>query len=387
MKNAMYLWMVMLLVSATAGATVKTEANYNEDQNLTIGPVDAPWDGVLLEGTTVSGSNLNVPIDFGGVIYGGPNGNANKYFNIVDYGDTDNRTWGQNTMVAIVKPNWSSEKTAAIACVGGGPYDSDPVYKGMVFYFSSEAGGSYMDFVRLDLSRDWVTQSWYIRNYESWFDPNATYFCAASWSDLGTQIDCKLYIRKLSDTTGTNALFGGWTTDWTAEPSSWNSQSVYVGMRYNITTGGDYAFDGSIDIFQIYDNYTGTKADFEALFSNLVRTSVSGTVTLDNYPGDRSEVAVTVDLKQSGSSVHKETVLLGSDGSFVTTWPIPAGTYDIYVKGCVWQQKAFLSQTVISEPIDLGAFNLASGDADGSNQITSTDLLIILNNIDQQGDQ
>ncbi|MFA5865416.1 MAG: DNRLRE domain-containing protein [Phycisphaerae bacterium] len=112
----------------------------------------------------------------------------------------------------------------------------------------------------------------------------------------------------------------------------------------------------------------------------LTKPAVSGTVTLDNYTGDRSEVAVTVDFKQSGISVHKETVLLGSDGSFVTTGPVSAGTYDIYIKSCAWLQKAFLSQIVVSaiEPLNLGAFTLTSGDCDGDNEITSTDLSIIL---------
>jgi len=113
--------------------------------------------------------------------------------------------------------------------------------------------------------------------------------------------------------------------------------------------------------------------------------NLTGTVGLDNYSGSFSMLPpATVELRSGGT--RTETVLLDSGGHF-TIANVGSGTYDVRVKVSHWL--ATLQTGIVVESSDKTiptAFSLVNGDCDEDNEVTSSDLSVILAALDSTFD-
>ncbi|MFA5863912.1 MAG: hypothetical protein WC975_04410 [Phycisphaerae bacterium] len=116
-------------------------------------------------------------------------------------------------------------------------------------------------------------------------------------------------------------------------------------------------------------------------------TGLVGTVHLGGYNppgGDVRDVGVRIELRPSIGPVRTERFLLSSTGRFQIN-DVAQDTYSIAIKSPGWLQKV-ISGVVVDGFKDLGVIDLIGGDNDGDNQITSTDLSIVLTNMDAIGE-
>jgi probable HAF family extracellular repeat protein len=112
-----------------------------------------------------------------------------------------------------------------------------------------------------------------------------------------------------------------------------------------------------------------------AFLLTLVGPSLQGTVVLQNYPPGPNGVQATVSLR--GSTTTNNTVTLDSAGHFSIP-NVTAGTYDVWVKPGHWLAKLTGGVVVGPGNADIGTVSVINGDCDGDNEVTSTDLSIIL---------
>jgi len=142
--------------------------------------------------------------------------------------------------------------------------------------------------------------------------------------------------------------------------------------------------------------YNGTTGAFVGVFVSGINTPLHmgfkpltgpvllvGTVHLEDYnptDGDVQDVGVRIELRPSSGPVRTDYFLLSSTGGFQID-NVTQDTYSIAIKSPAWLQKV-ISGVVVDGDKDLGTIELIGGDNDGDNQITSTDLSIVLTNMD-----
>jgi sugar lactone lactonase YvrE len=110
--------------------------------------------------------------------------------------------------------------------------------------------------------------------------------------------------------------------------------------------------------------------------------NIEGTIQLQDYsPVLPMKTSVRIDLIQSGSIVRTEHVVIDSSGSYSITQINPPGTYDVAFKAASWLRKIVTGVVVPSGGTKTGVdASLISGDLDGDNALTSTDLSVVLSN-------
>jgi len=125
-----------------------------------------------------------------------------------------------------------------------------------------------------------------------------------------------------------------------------------------------------------WDFVTGWGApNFDAWFNVLSTRSVSGTVTLQNYPPGANGVSITVQLYQAGTStlVDTKTTTLNASGNFTVTSQAPGGNYDIYVKASHWLRRKVTNKAFGLGGVSSLSFSLINGDINGDNTISLAD--------------
>jgi|GEM_PF-2535883 len=112
--------------------------------------------------------------------------------------------------------------------------------------------------------------------------------------------------------------------------------------------------------------------------------TIEGVVSLNDFVGDNSMIPVTIDIRNVDNLTALEThpVSLDTNGhySFTTTTSL-GGTYDVVAKASHWlrQKRSAVEFTGTNVTVD---FTLTNGDCDEDNEVTSTDLSIVLAALD-----
>lgn len=105
---------------------------------------------------------------------------------------------------------------------------------------------------------------------------------------------------------------------------------------------------------------------------------VSGSVALQGFSGDATQVPVTVEIRNPGTTtvLQRSTVKLQSDGSFSLPSPL-VGTYDVSFKASHWLRRTIAGVTLTaSSRVGLSP-SLINGDVNGDNAIDLGDLIAI----------
>jgi probable HAF family extracellular repeat protein len=120
-----------------------------------------------------------------------------------------------------------------------------------------------------------------------------------------------------------------------------------------------------------------------ALFGHALRLTpeagVAGTVALQNFAGDATQVPITVEVRTPGTTtvLQTQTVNLDAAGVFWFACGL-TGTYDVAVKAPHWLRKTIPD---VSLPIGGYAstlsFSLTNGDVNGDNAVDLADLVAI----------
>ena len=115
--------------------------------------------------------------------------------------------------------------------------------------------------------------------------------------------------------------------------------------------------------------------------------SVSGTVTLGNC--DDPEQAITFEFRpKNGGTPFKRKQMLTQSGANSGTFSlpnIPAGTYDIAIKGFSWLRRVLPNVVVNGDVFGLNA-TLISADLNNDNSVDVLDFGILVNEYGEQGD-
>lgn len=118
--------------------------------------------------------------------------------------------------------------------------------------------------------------------------------------------------------------------------------------------------------------------------------TVQGTVELNGFAGDNTTVPISIEIRNVDNTTALESrwVTLAADGSY-SFMTLLNGPHDISAQA---SQRQFLRQTQKSvtlspaSPVTVN-FTLAGGDIDDDGEITSSDLSIVLFNMDKTADQ
>ncbi len=110
-----------------------------------------------------------------------------------------------------------------------------------------------------------------------------------------------------------------------------------------------------------------------------------GHVEILDYIFASSPVAVQIEIMKSGSVLRTETVMLDANGDYAIANVNP-DTYDVAFKAMSTLSKVVTNVTVPSGGDGTANVTLINGDVDGDNEVTITDLSIVLKYIDTLGD-
>jgi subtilisin family serine protease len=105
-------------------------------------------------------------------------------------------------------------------------------------------------------------------------------------------------------------------------------------------------------------------------------TTVSGKLILQNYVASITQVPITVQLRQHGSSTTIRTVNLASDTSY-TLSSVTSGTYDFAFKASHWLQRVVSNVVIGSQPVQLPVVTLLNGDINGDNFVEDQDYSLL----------
>ncbi|MFA5865320.1 MAG: S8 family serine peptidase [Phycisphaerae bacterium] len=107
--------------------------------------------------------------------------------------------------------------------------------------------------------------------------------------------------------------------------------------------------------------------------------TVTGVITLGDYIADVTAMPATIEFRDPGTLVSRDnqTTTLDSGSTYSVTTGLPPGLYDLSVKKSPW-----LRQTKTNVDLLAGSntvnFTLINGDCDGNDEVTSTDLSVVL---------
>ena len=107
---------------------------------------------------------------------------------------------------------------------------------------------------------------------------------------------------------------------------------------------------------------------------------ISGTVTLNNYVGDVTQVPVTVEIQSTSSTtaIETDTVSLDSAGnySFIPTTQGLSGTYNVVAKASHWLAQC-MPTVLDTDGSGVASFSLINGDVNGDNFIEDQDYSLL----------
>lgn len=105
--------------------------------------------------------------------------------------------------------------------------------------------------------------------------------------------------------------------------------------------------------------------------SPLSTALVSGSLELQDWQPDEEGQIVQIEIRQGGSVVHAQPVVLGAGGVFSVTTPV-TGSIEIAAKAAHWLRQ---SVAVLVPPEGLWGVQLSliDGDVDGDNEIAIGD--------------
>jgi probable HAF family extracellular repeat protein len=106
---------------------------------------------------------------------------------------------------------------------------------------------------------------------------------------------------------------------------------------------------------------------------------VAGTVSLQSFTGDVTQVPVVIEIRSPGTTavVQTQTVRLNANGTFQFCTTL-SGTYDVAVKASHWLRKTISNVTLTGDSFTSGVnFSLINGDVNGDNTINLADLMAV----------
>jgi len=115
-----------------------------------------------------------------------------------------------------------------------------------------------------------------------------------------------------------------------------------------------------------------TEQDLSFTIEGRTRITITGTVELQEYAGDRTTVPVTIEIREPDTlnAVETHVVQLDSTGRY-SFHTLLQGSYDLSAKAPHW-----LRQTLRRVTLQAGAqvdFSLVNGDVDGDNEVSLSD--------------
>ena len=120
-------------------------------------------------------------------------------------------------------------------------------------------------------------------------------------------------------------------------------------------------------------NQTVTEAGF------LVARTFSGNIHLQDYDGDVSQWAATIDIRPvgSGTPIASRLVNLDASGNFVLNQTVPDGLYDIRAKAPHWLARLRTNENLNSLAISGLDFSLLNADCNDDNVVDIADYAIL----------
>ncbi|MFA5866012.1 MAG: hypothetical protein WC975_15165 [Phycisphaerae bacterium] len=196
-------------------------------------------------------------------------------------------------------------------------------------------------------------------------------------------IDASAYhVYRLTRTTGTTGTLIRCYLDNNTSPFFSQELTMKTKNSDNMLGFGNGNATGEYNVDYIRWTTSGAYAPV-----GLDPVTVTGTVVPGSgvYLGDFTELSVTIEFRQGGVLKHTATPSLVADGSF-TILMVNQGIYDVSVKIPGLLTKVLPAVNISANPTVLGSINMINGDSDGDNEITSTDLSVVLANMDLVGD-
>lgn len=144
--------------------------------------------------------------------------------------------------------------------------------------------------------------------------------------------------------------------------------------------------DEDITSLRFTQNFNGYS--YGVILDNFVYQGPVGTLTgslsLGSYVGDLSLAPVKVEFVPTiDGAPYTKILALAAAAETYTIPGVAAGTYDVYFSACKWV-KIKVSGVVITQgtTTDAPNVNLVNGDLNGDNHVTTTDLSVLLSNIE-----
>lgn len=141
------------------------------------------------------------------------------------------------------------------------------------------------------------------------------------------------------------------------------------------STGGSFQLGGTVGqplAFGANPLRSGGSFDLTDGFWYVRYATLSGVVNLQDFGGDRTLVAVGLEVRAPGSLVALQSYPLRLDASGGYTLVAPLdGVYDLSAKGSHWLRQTLGGVSVFGSGV--ANFSLVNGDVDGDNEVTLFD--------------
>lgn len=107
----------------------------------------------------------------------------------------------------------------------------------------------------------------------------------------------------------------------------------------------------------------------------IVAAAVSGHVTLQSWGAAATNIPVTIEIRNAGTStvVFTQSVNLDGGSNYQVTTGLANGTYDVYIKGSHWLRKKIANVGIAGGSAVGVDASLLNGDVNGDNAVNLTD--------------
>lgn len=194
-------------------------------------------------------------------------------------------------------------------------------------------------------------------------------------------------------TTGTFTSASGLDTTWRTAAIQYDPVTGEAKGTFGTETVFTATIEKGLTVQRVYF-YVRPFANTGTMFiDNVMATALSvpkvmvkGTVKALGYNGDNTTMAIKFVLSPTGAGDNiTQTVVLDANGGF-SLIGIPEGDYTVTARGNCWMGTARSVTISGSDPYTIsGDFQLKGGDVDGDNTVTSSDLAVLLANLDVSG--
>lgn len=111
--------------------------------------------------------------------------------------------------------------------------------------------------------------------------------------------------------------------------------------------------------------------------------SINGTLQLEDYSGYTEGILIVLELlTEDGSSVLWTENTGTGPGAAFCMHDVETGNYCLAIKPSHWLRKIVTAISITNADVDVGIVSVSNGDCDGDNEVTSTDLSVILSAMD-----